>query len=436
MIGFQVFNDLLTLNGPGYNPVNPGTTGAGSLGALHNLTGDNIWSGDVTLGSLPPSTGFVGIGVAADTELIVSGAVIDPNRQPELRKVLPGRLIFNHANTYDGGTRIEGGALNIRDSEGLGTGFVRVLSGAALELEVDQGLDGTTLRNHNRNLGFDSVNFSGVGQEVFIPAATGTFTLSFRGAVTGTLNANSASLAAQIQAALNGLSTIGGVGGSVTVTQSGSIYRVIFGGSLANADIPLMIAAGSANAKINAIYGLTVANIMDGITPEPDGGLEGMGINNTGALRSISGINTYTGNIFLGGQTSTNDGSIGSDGDARPGHPFTNNDYFRWDHSLTVTGTISDWFPPSLNVLDQVINGFITDLSKFGTGHLILPNANTYTGGTDVADGWITVRHNNALGTKHAEPVADQLGPDHHLRRCGRPLPAARRLPHAAHRPQ
>ena len=144
VIGFQVFNDLLTLNGPGYNPVNPGTTGAGSLGALHNLTGDNIWSGDVTLGSLPPSTGFVGIGVAADTELIVSGAVIDPNRQPELRKVLPGRLIFNHANTYDGGTRIEGGALNIRDSEGLGTGFVRVLSGAALELEVDQGIDGTT----------------------------------------------------------------------------------------------------------------------------------------------------------------------------------------------------------------------------------------------------------------------------------------------------
>ena len=76
-----------------------------------------------------------------------------------------------------------------------------------------------------------------------------------------------------------------------------------------------------------------------------------------------------------------------------------------------MTGTISDWFPPSLNVLDQVINGFITDLSKFGTGHLILPNANTYTGGTDVADGWITVRHNNALGTKHANQAPTNWAP-------------------------
>ena len=97
-------------------------------GALHNLAGDNIWSGDVTLGSLPPSTGFVGIGAAADTNLIVSGAVGDPNRQPELRKVLPGRVIFSNENTYDGGTRIEDGTLNIRDSRGLGNGLVRVLS--------------------------------------------------------------------------------------------------------------------------------------------------------------------------------------------------------------------------------------------------------------------------------------------------------------------
>ena len=179
VIGFQVFNDLLTLNGPGYNPVNPGTTGLGSLGALSNLTGDNIWNGDVTLGSLPPSTGFVGIGVAGDTELIVSGAVIDPNLQPALRKVLPGRLIFSHANTNDGGTRIEAGSLNIRDSLGLGNGLVRVLSGAALELESTRAWTARPCGTTTATWASTRVTFAGPGQEVFISAATGTFTLSF-----------------------------------------------------------------------------------------------------------------------------------------------------------------------------------------------------------------------------------------------------------------
>ena len=44
VIGFQVFNDLLTLNGPGFN----------NVGALHNLSGSNIWNGGLTLGSPLP----------------------------------------------------------------------------------------------------------------------------------------------------------------------------------------------------------------------------------------------------------------------------------------------------------------------------------------------------------------------------------------------
>ena len=99
-----------------------------------------------------------------------------------------------------------------------------------------------------------------------------------------------------------------------------------------------------------------------------------------------------------------------------------------------MTGTISDW-DPLAGRSDQVIpgSGFFSNLSKFGTGHLILPNANTYRwdrrGG-----GWITVRHNNALGTKHSEPGARPTGPPRPFP-PRRPLPAAHRR-HAAHRPQ
>ena len=208
-----------------------------------------------------------------------------------------------------------------------------MVSGAAVELEVDQGIDGTytrdaegdlvPLRSHNRNLGADSANLPvagllGQGQEVFVPGASGSFRLNFNGQLTGNIDAASATLAADIQAALNALSTIGGVGGSVTVTKSGNVYRVVFGGTLATAQIPMMVSrppttGTAATAIVSPIYGLTVANIMR-TTPSPpvSGGLQGMGIANTGALRSISGINEYTGLIQLGGTSDVNNGSIGS----------------------------------------------------------------------------------------------------------------------------
>ena len=204
VIGFQVFNDLLTLNGPGFN----------NVGALHNLSGSNIWNGGLTLGSPLPNTSDITIGVEANTPLTVSGVVgDDPNRTgpdtPALHKTLPGKLIFDNANTYRGNTFVEEGILTARDSQALGgsvpgTGSVTVgPSGgnalAALEYQVDQGLDGTPQRTHNRNLGFDSVRKTGLWQEIVVPGTSGTFTLSFNGASTGPLNFDAT--AAQVQAA-------------------------------------------------------------------------------------------------------------------------------------------------------------------------------------------------------------------------------------------
>src|SRR5207249_1997768 len=71
-------------------------------------------------------------------------------------------------------------------------------------------------------------------------APTASFTLNFNGATTGAL-ALSAS-ATQVQAQLNGLSTIGGVGGLVTVTLAGGTYTITFGGTLAGSLQPLITA--------------------------------------------------------------------------------------------------------------------------------------------------------------------------------------------------
>ena len=66
-VGFQVFNDQLTLNGPGFNTT-PGFFG-GDLGSLHNLNGANAWDGNVIFGSPYPNNSDVDINVADGTQL-------------------------------------------------------------------------------------------------------------------------------------------------------------------------------------------------------------------------------------------------------------------------------------------------------------------------------------------------------------------------------
>jgi autotransporter-associated beta strand protein len=403
-IGFQVFNDILVLNGPGFT----------SLGALYNASGDNEWDGSVILGSAPPALADPTININSKTELVVSGVVSDPNQASSVFKTGLGELVFNDADTYRGdpalgfATFVEQGVLDIADSKALGTGSVQVLSGAALQMDVDSGFDGTAQRTHNRNLGFDSVTRSGPGQELNITGASGTFTLSLGGYSTSALSVNSPTLASQIQTALNGsggtpglLTLAGYAGQSVSyVTQDGNLYRVIF--SNTNLPIQLMTSSttGNASVTVNPIYGLSVANnvqlIGPGISTGPD----------TGALLSDTGINTWTGQVDLAGTSAI---GVSADNQAnaqaynqvvitRAGHPIADDNYLQWDYSLTVTGLIFDG-----------------DLVKTGLGDLILPNANTYGAGTegvgtpatDIQLGWITIQNQNSLGFNEAPSVAN-----------------------------
>ncbi|HMZ17883.1 MAG TPA: putative Ig domain-containing protein, partial [Blastocatellia bacterium] len=79
-------------------------------------------------------------------------------------------------------------------------------------------------------------------QLIRLQAGSGSYSLTFNGQTTNSLPFNAT--AAQIQTALNALSTIGGVGGNVTVTQipSGPNFDsvVSFGGTLSGSNQPLM----------------------------------------------------------------------------------------------------------------------------------------------------------------------------------------------------
>jgi hypothetical protein len=90
--------------------------------------------------------------------------------------------------------------------------------------------------------GEDNQPFANEVQRVTIPATSGTFTLQYRGSKTGALPYNAS--AAEVETALNGLSTVNAGGGSVSVTggpgdQTGSNpYEVEFdGGPRAGTDV-------------------------------------------------------------------------------------------------------------------------------------------------------------------------------------------------------
>jgi autotransporter-associated beta strand protein len=149
--GLTVANELLTLNGPGFN----------NQGALENVQGNNTWTGNVTLGSATNGSNVqigvdtVGSGThVTATNLLLSGVVQDPSDVVAgtygpftLTKISGGRLVLTNSNTYTGATTVAAGSLNVEDSQALGqvgsAGAVTVDSGAVLELELQtDDLDG------------------------------------------------------------------------------------------------------------------------------------------------------------------------------------------------------------------------------------------------------------------------------------------------------
>jgi autotransporter-associated beta strand protein len=172
--GFTVPFEMLTLNGPGtptldpsdslgrtlggiHQPAKlPGIPGATATGALHNLTGDNTWTQNITFFSDAASAGLfdggawdrptVGIGAELNTNLTLDGVINDINLvgAPDYSfvKTRAGRVILTNNNTYRGRTEVLAGFLNIRDSHALGaagttaTGTT-VFPNGTLELEVD-----------------------------------------------------------------------------------------------------------------------------------------------------------------------------------------------------------------------------------------------------------------------------------------------------------
>ncbi len=274
-------------------------TGIFGSGALRNISGDNTWAGAITLNTLPgfsPNTfpaGSVVFGVDNAGETLTISGAIGQNAPTGLTKVGSGELALANANTYSGATEVTDGILDVRDPGALGlrTGTASVQRIVTLSAEQ-----------------------------------LGNFRLSFNGQLTATIPWGAS--AAAVQSALNGLSSIGGVLGSVTVTRTeiqtttqngpgaantGFLYTVTFGGTLANTLFPLQAsgqAGTGASASVVSTAGVDV-RVANGAALELTSSgpgftvsnhlltASGNGVNGTGALHNVAGNNTWNGPVSL-----------------------------------------------------------------------------------------------------------------------------------------
>jgi autotransporter-associated beta strand protein len=368
-------NESLILNGNGvFDPTQNANTGA-----LHSLGGYNIWTGGVAL--LTNATISVdndgSLFTTVGSPLVISGAIVDNSTNSSLTKEGQGKLILANADSYQGGTIVNNGVLNIQNSNALGgtTFGTTVNNGASLEvqaptggpaLNIDQPLflngpgvnDEGALDNVGGNNTWNTVKdgitlatTSGIGVEN--DPVTGlplTFTITG-----GVLQSGGT-----VVGGITGLETsvLTKVGPGTLLFSGPNSYlgqTLVTTGILEVTDSQALGALGGDGTFVTSGATVQLANnlLVQGKTLE----ITGTGVNGNGALENLSGNNTWQGSIILNGNA-----TIGVDGSS----------VLNADRSITESVGFSS-------------------LTKVGKGTLIFSGGtgfdNNYSGTTQVSDG-------------------------------------------------
>ncbi|MFZ0616988.1 MAG: autotransporter-associated beta strand repeat-containing protein, partial [Chthoniobacterales bacterium] len=276
---------------------------------------------------------------------------------------------FNRAGGVEGIFGVTAGTLRLGTNQAINeTG--QVTSSLGNSLRVQGGtLDIGTFTNNVRNLYVTNGNAIGNGMlNVF-----GQIVLGGNGATS------------LISASLGGAATLGqsAVGSTIILTGSNSYTGItsLFNNSTLNIRNNSALGSTSAGTTVNSS---TELQLEGGITVGSETlTLNGTGRSSGGALRSISGTNTYGGPIILGANSRINSDTNlliltgGITGAAQ---------------ALTVGGSGN-------TTINSAIATTTGTLTKDGTGILTLMGSNTYNGTTTISAGTLRVGNNNALGT-------------------------------------
>lgn len=349
-----------------------------------------------------------------------------------LTKTGSGVVVLENTNTFTGGTTISAGTLQLGNGGPTGSLVGAIVNNATLA--TDFGANAVTVASEISGTGAVVQNGSGT---VSLTAANsyGATTINNGtlqvgdGGTSGTLGTgavtNNAVLAFnRSDAALDTANVISGTGsvvklGTGTLTLSGAST---YDGTTTVSAGTLLVTNGAALGS--AVGGTTVANgaalhLSGGITVTGETlNLTGQGISSLGALRNMSGNNTWAGDITTvsnGGlvRIGSESGHLTISGNIATGTTAVDQNVLQGGGNITVSGVISG--PSKLTS------------SSTGAGVRTLSGANTYTGQTvinggtlsvsslnrvsggtassslgapiDVASGTITVGTTNAVGT-------------------------------------
>ena len=369
---------------------------------------DTVGGVVLTSGSITGSTGVLTSTSTYDMQggsvsAILGGTV-------GLTKTTAGTVTLSGANTYTGATTITAGTLQVTGSlaagSTVGIGTAGTLSGAGT-VNGNATLTGSGIINLTNpgviggTLGVTGGNWNGAGSVTgLVTSSSGTFTIG-----------SGANLTAN-----GGLSVTGGTiaSGSSTSTITGSVNYTsasssTFGGVIAGSGNTLTlnnaaatltltgantytgtttITAGVVNIQNANALGTTAAgtSVASGAALQIQGGiaaaaealtLNGTGASNDGALRNISGTNSYAGLVTLGSATRINSDS----------------GTLTLSNSGTITGsglalTVGGAGNTTIN---SVIGTGTGTLTKDGAGTLLLTNASTFTGSVNVSAGTLQI---------------------------------------------
>jgi autotransporter-associated beta strand protein len=404
--------DALAVNvGDRRNTVGSATgTSAGTL----NLSGGTVVIGAAGLNIAASSSTHASSQIASGT-VNISGGTVTINGPV----TLGGST--NSNGTSVAALNITGGTVDVRNqiAKGVGNGFASVTSTLKLNnatLDLNGYTIGTLTRPIN-NVLLESGTLKNVteinGGGAFSKTTAGTLILEGNnafsgqltiaggilqvgtGASTGTLGSgaivNNASLVFNRAGTYAAANAISGTG-SVDVVGTGAV--VLTGASSyagATTVTAGLLAIGHSTALGNTTGGTSVA---DGSALELRGGISvgnealavtGTGVGATGALRNLSGVNSFAGTVTLGGATliKSDAGSLVL-GNATALAAGANAVTFDGAGNLVVAGALT---------------GTTATVTKNGTGTLLFSGANTFDGAIAVNAGILSVGHADALGT-------------------------------------
>jgi large repetitive protein len=355
----DTFHDVLTVGTFGRGMFQLALDSAkGSAGAARGITGNNTWSGNITLAANTT------VGADIDSTVTLSGILSDGGNGSSLTKLGPGEVILGNTNTYSGPTTVVDGILDVQTSGALGTNSQVTVLGGTLQI------DGNAL-SFFQNLTLNGPGYNNIGALNNISGNntwTGPITLGSNSSI-GTDPSTVLTITGAIGdgGLLYGFDKYGG--GELVLTGADTYggNTTIFAGDI-NVQNVTGLGSGAGTTTVQSGASLFLEFPDDGNLYAIKGEaltLFGIGIDGLGALRDLSGNDAWNGSVTL-----LTNSAIGNDDLNAP---------------LTINGLIRD-------------NGSNSGFSKEGDGRLILTNSDTYTGGTVVDTGELNIQNAQALG--------------------------------------